>query len=144
MVSPTLLSAFLLVLAAAAMVWRQDRRAAIHHLPRYGVVLIACLSLTLVLQHVLHRSLEGSVVAGFVLTGLLLANRLPAVKRVIVYGLGAVLLVAVPASPIMLAVAGAGLLVAAPLKLIAPAAGIRPGLSRNLKGGGRAVHSSVD
>jgi hypothetical protein len=148
MVSHTLL-AFTVLLTAAVLVWRQDRRAAIHQLPRYGVVLIVCLSLSLLLQRFLHHPVEeGSVVAGFVLTGVLLAGVLPPIRRVAIYVLGAALLLVTPIGVPGLVVAVAGLLVAVPLKLIAPVGGFRQGWvgaqSRNLKGGGRAVHSSID
>jgi hypothetical protein len=124
MVSHTLL-AFTVLLTAAVLVWRQDRRAAIHQLPRYGVVLIVCLSLLV-----------------------LLAGVLPPIRRVAIYVLGAALLLVTPIGVPGLVVAVAGLLVAVPLKLIAPAGGFRQGWvgaqGRNLKGGGRAVHSSID
>lgn len=125
MVSHTLL-AFTVLLTAAVLVWRQDRRAAIHQLPRYGVVLIACLSLTLLLQRVLHHPVEeGGAVVGFVLTSVLLAGVLPRIRRIAIYVLGAVLLLVTPIGVPALVVAAVGLLVAVPLKLITPA-GVRP------------------
>lgn len=133
MVSLTLLLAFAVLFATVVLVWRQDRRAAIHQLPRYGVVLIACLAVSLVLRQVLHHPVEeSSAVAGFVLTSALLAGVLPPLLRVAIYVLGAALLLVVPIGVPALVVAAAGLLVAAPLKLIAPAGGFRRGWGRNL------------
>ncbi|GAB3409461.1 hypothetical protein [Flindersiella endophytica] len=121
MVSHTLL-AFTVLMMAAVLVWRQDRRAAIHRLPRSGVVLIACLSLTLLLQRVLHHPVEeGSAVVGFVLTSVLLAGLLPRIRRIAIYVLGAALLLVTPIGVAGLVVAVAGLAVAVPLKLTTPA-----------------------
>ena len=146
------LLAFGLLLTTAVLIWRRDPMAAIHLLPRYGVVLIVCLSLSLSLRYVFQRSGEtyasgpSTAVAGFVLTAALLAMRLPGAWRGVVCALGGLLVVAVPASQLalgehrftdliggmigMIGVVGAGLLAAVPLKLFAPADRATFGVSR--------------